>query len=955
MGTKLPDRDALRELDDLRRTVARLRESEARYSAIYRKTPVMLHTIDASTGAIVSVSDFWLEQMGYTREEVVGRRSVDFLTEESRRYVQEVSLPDLLRTGASREVPLRFVRKDGEIRDVLLSAIVEHDDQGRIARCQAVITDVTDALRSERELLRSEERLRAIFNSAGEAILLIDREKRIRSFNTTAREIAHWLRRTTLFDGMDLFALVHEKHRAVFDKFIEDALHGDSVSAEWKAASDTGAEAWFSFRFAPVFEDGAVSGVCIHAGDITDRKRMEDALQRSERILATLVANLPGMAYRCRNDESWTMEYVSEGCLPLTGYNPVELLGNRVRSYEELVHPEDREQVRLEVEAGVRERRVFQLVYRLRTAENRVKWVWEQGRAVYSPEGDILFLEGFVSDMTRFKAVETELARARDEALRANEMKSEFLANMSHEIRTPMNGIIGMAGLLLDTTLDPDQRECAQTLRDAAESLLVVINDILDFSKIEAGRLDLEMLPIDPERAVEDVIDLLAGTARAGNLDLLMSRADGVPAEIRSDPTRLRQVLTNLVGNGLKFTEKGEVEVRIRPESDGEASGAGATKAASPGRWIRFEVRDTGVGIEPETLQRLFRPFSQAERSTTRQYGGTGLGLAISRQLVEAMGGEIGVESAPGAGSTFWFRLPAGGGFRGPRGPRDPRELVPARRVLVAAQNPRAREILAEQIASCGLKVETAGTPAEVQAALRHASGSGSPVELLVCEGPLLPAFQAAGLLDRCKPLVLLLAPAPGSPPAGVDAVLGKPVRTAQLRSAVARLLTSAPAVECGTAAGEPAPTVARLQPERSAPVLSGKVLIAEDNPVNQRVASLQLQSLGIRPDIVGNGREAVDALASTHYDLVLMDCQMPEMDGFTATAEIRRREGDRRRTRIVAMTANAMHGERERCIAAGMDDYLPKPVTREALREMLTRWIPGEVEEQGQELREAA
>jgi PAS domain S-box-containing protein len=573
---------------------------------------------------------------------------------------------------------------------------------------------------------------------------------------------------------------------------------------------------------------------------------------------------------------------------------------------------------------------------RLTDAQGRERWVITR-KSVVQDETGAPVLVGIITDITERKQMEAEIAQARDLAIESARLKSEFLANMSHEIRTPMNGVIGMAGLLRNTRLDAQQIEFVKTIQDSADSLLTVINDILDFSKVESGKLQFDSVDFELRTVVEGVVALLAEQAHAKQLELSSDIDPDVAVTLRGDPGRLRQVLANLVGNAVKFTARGEVAVTAAIER------LTAETAA-----IRVEVRDTGIGIDPAAVPTLFEPFTQADGSTTRRFGGTGLGLAISRRLVELMHGEMGVDSRPGEGSTFWFtarfeRRPAPAPVLAPRTTAQLGEL----RVLIVDDHRTNRQVLHHQLAAWGVRTAEAGDGQAALEQLRAAAVRGTPYDLAILDAhmPDMDGLEVAHAIraDRAiggTRLVMMTSLAPEASDAlraaGLAATLTKPVKQAQLLHCLAGVM----GVHAPPQPAMPAPI--DRAPDDAPALDRGLILVVEDNLVNQRVAVAQLSRLGYRTRVVGNGREAVDAVLGngTRYDIVLMDCQMPEYDGYEATQAIRAGEHGHR-TPIIAMTAHALEGERERCLGVGMDDYLSKPIQLDGLRRMLDRWAP--------------
>lgn len=667
-------------------------------------------------------------------------------------------------------------------------------------------------------------------------------------------------------------------------------------------------------------------------GEAILRRLTEEALQESQRALSTLMSNLPGMAYRHKNDIHWTMEFVSDGCQELTGYASEELVNNAETSYADLIHPDDREYVWKEIQEAIAERRHFCLMYRIRSRLG-IKWVWEQGLGIFRLDGSLLALEGFISDITERKLAEEALKRTQEELekrvadrtawlLRANtalqeemvkhkkteielrsaqqaadaalKAKGEFLANMSHEIRTPMNAVIGLAGLLLQTDLSAEQRDFVETIHSSGDALLAIINDILDFSKIDEGKMKLERLPFDLRECIEATLDLVAAKAAEKGLDISYAIDEKIAPTVLGDSVRLRQVLANLLSNSVKFTDKGRIEIAVMP---GERADE-----------IRFSVSDTGIGINPEDMKKLFVSFSQVDASTSRKYGGTGLGLAISKRLVELMGGRIWVESKIKRGSTFHFSVMAPP-FSGDAA----RMCLSGKKIMALLDSEETLKQLADYARNWQMQIFPVVSASEA----RELRDNRFDAAILDLEVP--GALELAEELEEHIPAITL------SPPG----------RSRTGRRNLAKPLT--PAGICFALQEAFAPQNHRKIDANKGEVEPRdlKILLAEDNLVNQKVALLMLKKLGYGADVVSNGREVLKALANRPYDVILMDVQMPEMDGLETTHAIMDMKLAHR-PKILALTAYALEGDRERCLLAGMDGYISKPVQLDELMHAL-------------------
>lgn len=610
-------------------------------------------------------------------------------------------------------------------------------------------------------------------------------------------------------------------------------------------------------------------------------------------------------------------------------------------------------------------------VYRRIGKGGREVWIQASYSPIFDTSGNISKVLKFAIDITAQKQAEVKLTQAaqdleqknkdlevaRDKALEAVKTKAEFLATMSHEIRTPMNGVIGMTGLLLDTTLTPEQREYAETVRLSGEHLLDIINEILDFSKIEAGKLDLEHVNFDLHTTVEDTLGLLGEQANAKSLELTSLVQAGLPTLLRGDPGRLRQILVNMVGNAIKFTEQGEIIVTIG--TSGEQEHPTSTIVTPPRQWFRIEVSDTGIGIAPDQQAKLFQSFTQADGSTTRKYGGTGLGLAICKKLVELLGGRIGVDSTVGVGSVFWITVPFQLQPEGAQQIPPPQVALKGRNILIVDDHATNRRVLQHYLTGADVTCQSVENGELALQCLRQAVAHRTPFDLAILDLHM-PGMNGLELAQQIKAdqeiratrLVLLTSggqrgDAQAALEAGLDAYLTRPIRRSLLFECLGAALGHMPSIgrsaDCAAASIITQHTV--LESMMKARPL---ILVVEDNPVNQKVAVKMIEKLGYRVNVAANGREAVESLARISYDLVFMDCQMPEMDGFEATRVIRSQEesllhavGKSQHLPIIAMTANAMKEDRDRCHAVGMDDFLSKPVTSKSLTAALNRWLP--------------
>ena len=912
--------------------------------------------ITDTQGTIEYVNEAFVQVTGFPREEAIGKNPRILKTGETQREEYQ-RLWDTITTGGEWSGVFHNRKKNGELfwEHASISPIKTLD--GEIRHFLAVKEDITERRKAEESLARERTLLRTLIDNLPDYIYVKDTGLRFMAANAAQLRLLGVSRSEAVAGKTEADFL--PRRVADHSKSLEEAVLRTGkplINSEEQIIDRSGLTRWVQItKVALRDESGAVIGLVGVSHDITDRKQAEQELQEGARRLQTIIETVDeGITL---SDLVGRFEVFNSKMEQITGYSLAEV--NDADDFSALLYPDPQaRQIALDGLKGILETgktNEVEVLIRTKSGEEKALLV---STSLVRYKNRSMFLSAF-RDITGRKRAEREmevyaerllqakseaeaqarmleqqareLEQAREQALEASRLKSEFVANMSHEIRTPMNGVIGMTGLLLDTGLTNEQREYTEIIRTSGESLLTIINDILDFSKIEAGKLALELIDFDLRTVVEDSVDLLAQKAHEKQLEFVTFMTEEVPAAAHGDPGRLRQVLVNLLSNAIKFTEKGEISLTTSVEMDTESS-----------TMVRFRIKDTGIGIPPERRSRLFKSFSQADGSTTRKYGGTGLGLIISKQLVELMGGAIGVESQPGLGTEFWFTVTLKKARCAPAG-SSRRDELSGVRALIVDDNSTSRTILAHVTEQWGMRSTAVSNGSDALEELLRALRGGDPYRIGIFDMHMpemdgLTLAQVVKADPRISGTVIVLLTSLGhgngwgSDPS-LAAYLTKPVKETALYDTLVRVLGPIKTESQNAQVEGPVPEgVAVVQ-------RSLRILIAEDNAINQKVAVRMLAKIGCRADVVGDGREAVEALKQAPYDIVFMDCNMPEMDGFAATRAIRALEGDRRHAVIIAMTANALQGDRDRVLEVGMDDYIAKPVNQKELAAMIDHW----------------
>jgi len=919
----------VRDITGRKRAEGARRKSEEEFRAAFEDAPfgMCLSSLD---NQLLRVNQALCQLLGYSKEELLaegwqGLTHSDDL-ERSRRAADE------MRSGRapSAELEKRYIHKQGNVIWVHMKISVVRDLHGEPSHFITHVQDITDRRHMEDEL----RKLASVVGSSSDFIGTSTMEGKVTFVNPEGRRMVGLNETRPLPSTIMDFVTNGEQERFrndIVPTILEKGRwDGETQFRHWKTG--TPIPMWQSIFLISEESTGRPIAIGTICRDITERKRIEAELRQSEEQFRNIAENI--------SEVFWMMPPAADKMLYISP--AYEKVWNRTRdslyknpmSWVEAIHPDDLERAHA-LFARQLEGELVDSEYRIRAYDGKEKWISDRAFPVRDKAGQIIRIVGIATEVTERKRYEDELIRARETAEAANRAKSEFLANMSHEIRTPMNGIIGMTDLVLDTELNPEQLEYLNMVKGSADSLLSLLNDILDSSKMEAGKMELDHLSFDLRKSLGEVVKTLAVKAQQNGLEFIFDVSPEVPNAVIGDPARLRQVVVNLVGNSIKFTAKGEIEVSVQMEAP-----------SVEGTILRFSIRDTGIGIPVEKQHQIFGAFTQADSSTTRKYGGSGLGLTISAQLVGLMGGKIWVESEAGKGSTFFFTVPVGQEeTEAPSEPVDVPQLAGVS-VLVVDDNATNRHILQKAVLRWKMVPTAVESAAAAMKALQQAHDSGTQLPLVLTDVHM-PGVDGYGLVEAIREnpsfssvkIVMLTSGGKRGDAArcqalGIAAYLSKPFDRLELREVLLQVLAIDP-VKLETRALVTRHTIREQRQSLS-------FLVAEDNAVNQKLIARLLEKTGHTVVLAQNGREALEALEKRHFDIVLMDVQMPEMDGFEATKRIRENEKvSGAHQPIIALTALAMQGDEERCLVGGMDGYAAKPIKLEDLFSVIEKVVP--------------
>ena len=935
-----------------------LRESEERFRGAFENAAVGIAHHDLE-GRFLRVNQKYCEIVGYAREELLGKSWMDTTYPDDR--AAGLALAGRMLRG---ELPCdslenRYIRKDGTVIWATVTPSIQRDAEGQPDYFISFIQDISERKRLEEELSQAHARLELEVRGSNVGLWEVDMPD-----GDYATGVTSWINvweqlgleppadRSPSVVSVD-FLHPDDKERVL--RALYAYLGGETKEYEldYRVRHKDGTYRWMLCRGTAIRDQAGKSIRLVGSRvDITELKRVEEALRVSERRFRTLTETLPQLVWTCRPDGS--CDYLSRQWVEYSGIPESEMLDNR---WVEVLHPEDRAWAMAYWRDAVEGRVSYDLEYRIRGSDGRYRWFKTRGRPMRDEAGRIVQWIGTCTDIDDQKRAEEAERRAKEAAEAASRAKSEFLANASHEIRTPMNAILGMTELAIETSGSDEQRQYLTIVKSSADALLNVINDLLDFSKIEAGKLKLDTAEFSLRQVLGETLRALALRADKKGLELVCQIQPDVPDALSGDAGRLRQILLNLVGNAIKFTEEGEVVVRIEAgPTDGAAERDSPEGRSGPSQVLGFSVSDTGIGIPLDKQQKIFQAFEQEDNSTTRRYGGTGLGLSIAMRLVALMHGEIGVESEPGRGSTFRFTARFG---LQPDQPDRPlvRPLVELQglRVLIVDDNATNRRILEGWFRGWRTEPAMVADGLEAFDALWRASASGRPFPLVVLDARM-PDIDGLVLAERILQspelsqtrIVLLTSDDLHGEVVrfrelGIAAYTMKPVQQDELLEIIYRVLSRPEPIE--TPAALPAcPSGGDEPPHAPAePAAALRILLAEDNLFNQQLIDHLLRRRGHDVVVARDGRKALEALDHSSFDLMLLDIQMPELDGFQVIEVLRRREQTAGgHLPVVALTAHAMKEDRERCLQAGMDDYLSKPIRSAELFAVIDRVLAG-------------